>query len=324
MADLRQFEALKAVHAEGSVTAAARRLGWGQPTVDYHLKNLERLVGSPVLLRSPRGSRLTPVGMLLLERAHRILTLSERAIADAREFGELGRVRLRLGTFATAAASILPFVAASADDLGMEIDASVEEVPALVDRINRGALDAALVYTVPGYELPIRPGVEAMEVYRDPLMLALPAGHPLAARPAIDLATLLSLPGERWVFATSADDAIDRVLADAFAADGKVLDIAIRTDDFQVLLGMTAARMAIGVIPRLATTAQHPGIVLRPIDDPSFVRSILVVTPSPEEGSRRPSAAIRHLVTAVRDGFAAVRMGADIHDRSPSYRSLKE
>ncbi|WP_431246580.1 LysR family transcriptional regulator [Leifsonia xyli] len=307
MADLRQFEALRAVHAEGSVTAAARRLGWGQPTVDYHLKNLERLVGSPVLARSPRGSTLTPVGMLLLERAQQILTLSERAIGDAREFGALGRVLLRFGTFATAAASILPFVAASVGDLGIQIDATVEEVPALVDRINRGALDAALVYTVPGYELPFSPAVTALEVHRDPLMLALPAGHPLASRPAIDRAGLLSLRDERWLFATSADDAIDRVVADAFAAEGHTLDVAIRSDDFQVLLGMTAARMVVGVIPRLATTAEHPGIVLRPIDDPSFVRSILVATSSPEDARRRPSAAVRQLVAAVRDGFAALR-----------------
>lgn len=307
MADLRQFEALKAVHAEGSVTAAARRLGWGQPTVDYHLKNLERLVGSPVLERSPRGSRLTPVGMLLLDRAQQILTLSERAIADARELGQLGRVRLRLGTFATAAATILPFVAAAAGDLGIEIDAAVEEVPTLVDRVNRGALDVALVYTVPGYELPFGPDVEAVEVYRDPLMLALPVGHPLASRPAIDRAALLSLHTERWLFATSADDAIDRALADAFAAEGHAIDIGIRTDDFQVLLGMTAARMVVGIIPRLATAATHPGTVLRTIDDPSFVRSVLVATAAPEDASRRPSAAVRQLVAAVRDGFAAVR-----------------
>ena len=308
MTDLRQFEALTAVHAEGSVTAAARRLRWSQPTVDYHLKNLERLVGSPVLVRSARGSRLTPVGMLLLDRAQQILTLSERAIGDAREFGVLGRVRLRFGTFATAAASILPSVAASVGDLGIGIDATVEEVPALVDGINLGALDAALVYTVPGYELPLRPGLEATEVYRDPLLLALPTGHRLASRPTVDLAALLSLRDERWVVSTSPDDAIDRVLADAFAADGHPLDIALRTDDFQVLLGMTAARMAVGIIPGLATTASHPGILLRPIRDPAFVRTILVATSSSED-VRRPSSAVRHLVAAVRDGFAALGTG---------------
>ncbi|WP_454110603.1 LysR substrate-binding domain-containing protein [Leifsonia shinshuensis] len=259
-------------------------------------------------MRSPRGSRLTPVGMLLLERAQEILTLSERAVADAREFSQLGRVRLRFGTFATAAASILPFVAGSVGDLGIEIDATFEEVPALVDRINRGALDAALVYTVPGYDLPFRPDVVTMEVYRDPLLLALPIGHPLASRRSVDLPAVLSLRDERWVFATSAEDAMDRVVADAFAAEGHALDVAIRTDDFQVLLGMTAARMVVGFIPGLATTAAHPGIVLLPVDDPSFVRSILVATPA-DDASRRPSAATRHLVAAIRDGFAAVRAG---------------
>lgn len=308
MVDLRQFEALRAVHAEGSVTAAARRLGWGQPTVDYHLKNLERLVGSDVLVRSPRGSRLTPVGMLLLERAQEILTLSERAIGDARELTQMGRVRLRFGTFPTAAASILPFVVSRVGDLGIGIDAMLEEVPSLVDRINRGAIDAALVYTVPGYDLPFRPNVATVEVHRDPLMLALPTGHPLASRASVDVAAMLSLRDERWLFAAAADDPMDTIVIDAFAAEGHTLDVAIRTDDFQVMLGMIAARMVVGLIPSLATGVAHPGIVLRPIDDPSFVRSILLAT-SAEDVARRPSTAVRQLVAAIRDGFTALRTG---------------
>jgi DNA-binding transcriptional LysR family regulator len=305
MVDLRQFEALTAVHAEGSVTAAARRLGWGQPTVDYHLKNLERLVGSSVLVRSPRGSRLTPVGMLLLDRAREILTMSERAIGDARELTQLGRVRLRFGTFPTAAAKILPSVVARVADVGIRLDATLEEVPLLVDRINRGALDAAIVYTVPGHELPFRPQVRRVEVLRDPLMLALPVGHALAARASIDLPALLSLHDERWIFATTADDPMDIIVIDAFGAEGHALEVSIRTDDFQVMLGMVAARMAVGLIPGLAATGAHPGIVLRPIDDPSFVRSILVAT-SAEGTPGRPSTAVRQLVAAIRDGFGAV------------------
>ncbi|WP_251441668.1 LysR family transcriptional regulator [Microbacterium sp. USTB-Y] len=305
MVDLRQLEALRAVHAEGSVTAAARRLGWGQPTVDYHLKNLERLVGSPVLLRSPRGSRLTPVGMLLLDRAQEILTLSERAIRDARELTQMGRVRLRFGTFPTAAAKILPAVVSRVNDFGIEIDAVLEEVPTLVERINRGGLDAALVYTVPGYELPFRPHVAAVEVHRDPLLLALPSGHPLATPGPIDLPTMLTLWQERWLFAAAGDDPMDTIVVDAFAAEGRALEVAIRTDDFQVMLGMIAARLAVGLLPRLAVGNAHPGIVLRPIEDPAFARSVLVAT-SAEGSPRGPSTAVRQLVLAIRDGFAAL------------------
>jgi len=305
MLDLRQLEALRAVHAEGSVTAAARRLGWGQPTVDYHLKNLERLVGSPVLIRSSRGSRLTPVGSLLLERAQEILTLGERAVRDARELTSMGRVRLRFGTFPTAAAKILPSVVTRVDDLGIEVDAMLEEVPTLVDRINRGGLDAALVYTVPGYELPFRAHVATREVHRDPLLLALPVGHPLATPRPIDVPTLLTLWQERWLFAAAGNDPMDTIVIDAFAAQGHALDVAIRTDDFQVMLGMIAARLAVGLLPSLAVGGSHPGIVLRPIADPSFVRSILVAT-SAEGSMRGPSTAVRQLVLAIRDAFSAL------------------
>ncbi|UXW87325.1 LysR family transcriptional regulator [Microbacterium azadirachtae] len=309
MVDLRQLEALRAVHAEGSVTAAARRLGWGQPTVDYHLKNLERLVGAEVLVRSPRGSRLTPVGMLLLERAQEILTLSERAITDARELTQTGRTRLRFGTF-TSAAQLLPPVVLRLNGQGIEVDVVLEEVPSLVDRSNRGEVDAALVYTVPGYGLAFRSTVTAIEVHREPLLLTLPVGHPLASRTSIDVPTLLTLHEERWMFAAAGGDSMDTIVVDTFAAAGHTIEIAIRTDDFQVMLAMTGARMGIGLVPRMAAVGAHPGIVLRPIDDPAFVRSILVAVPA-AGAARRPSAAVRQLVAAVRDGFTALRAEAE-------------
>ena len=92
MIDLRQLQALRAVHSEGSVTRAARLLGWSQPTVDYHLHNLDRLIGGAVLHRSTRGSTLTPVGHLVLERGHEILSLSDRTLRDARELTQMGQV----------------------------------------------------------------------------------------------------------------------------------------------------------------------------------------------------------------------------------------
>ncbi|MBS1673975.1 MAG: LysR family transcriptional regulator [Actinobacteria bacterium] len=309
MVDLRQFEALRAVHAEGSVTAAARRLGWGQPSVDYHVKNLEVLIGAPVLERSPRGSRLTPVGMLLLERAQEILTLSARAVTDARELTETGRERLRFGTF-TSAARLLPPMVLRLNELGIEIDVVLEEVPSLVERSNHGEVDAALVYAVPGYELSFRPNVATIEVHRDPLLLALPTGHPLAARGSIDVGTLLTLHDERWMFAAAEGDSMDLIVIDALAAAGHTPEVAIRTDDFAVMLAMVGARMGIALVPRLAAVGPRPGIVLRPIDDPAFVRSILVTVPA--AGSvRRPSTAVRQLVTAIRDEFSALRAGAD-------------
>ncbi len=305
MLDLRQLEALRAVSGEGSVTGAARRLGWSQPTVDYHLKNLERLVGAPVLLRSRRGSTLTPVGVLLLDRAHEILSLGERALHDARELTHMGHVRLRFGTIPTAAAKLLPSIVGQVGGLGIELDAVLAEVPQLVERVNRHELDAAIVYSVPGHDLPFRQDIVTTEVLRDPLMLALPEGHPLGARSSLDRAALLTLSDERWLFAAAWNDPMDAIVINAFAEAGHTLEVSIRTDDFQVMLGMVAARMGVGFLPKLASGPSHPGVLLRPIDDRSFVRSLLLAAPG--EGSRRqPSTAVRQLAAAVRDAAAAL------------------
>ena len=295
MIDPRQLQALSAVASEGSVARAAVRLGWSQPTVDYHLKALDALVGAPLTSRSSRGSALTPAGALMLERGSEILALSNRALADVREFAKVGKVRLRFGSFPTAAARLLPGVAQRLRDVGIELDAVLEEVAPLVARVNQRTLDAALVYTASGYSLPFRHGVHTVQLLTDPLLLALPSHHPAAARRGFDAAALLELDDSRWVFGATPGDTLDDVVRDAFA--GRRFEIAVRTDDYSVALGMVAAGLGIGLVPQLAAANAPEGVELRPIDDPRFAREILLAA-SGDRGE--PSPAVRQLAEAVR------------------------
>lgn len=295
MIDPRQLEALSAVASEGSVARAAARLGWSQPTVDYHLKALDRLVGAPLLTRSSRGSALTAAGALMLERGTEILALSDRALADVREFAKVGRVRLRFGSFPTAAARLLPGVARRLREVGIELDAVLEEIAPLVARINQHTLDAALVYTASGYSLPFRHEVHTVPLLTDPLLLALPSEHPEAGRRRFDRASLLELGDSPWVFSATPGDTLDDVVRDAFA--GRRFEVAVRTDDYSVALGMVAAGMGIALVPRLAAVNAPEGVELRPIDDPRFAREILLASSGGRGG---PSAAVRQLAEAVR------------------------
>lgn len=295
MIDPRQLQALSAVATEGSVARAAARLGWSQPTVDYHLKALDQLVGSPLVKRSSQGSTLTATGAFMLERGTEILALSDRALADVRELANVGRVRLRFGSFPTAAGRLLPGIAHRLRDIGIELDAVLEEIAPLVARINQQTLDAALVYTASEYTLPFRKEVHTVPLLTDPLLLAIPAHHPAASPGPLDSAALLSLEDSPWVFSATPGDTLDDVVRDAFA--GRRFDVAVRTDDYAVALGMVAAGIGIALVPRLAAVNVPENVVLRPIDDTRFAREILLATPS-ERTAKSP--AVRQLTEAVR------------------------
>ncbi len=303
MLDPRQLQALSAVATEGSVARAARRLGWSQPTVDYHLKALDQLVGSPMVTRSTRGTTLTAAGNLLLERGTHILALADRALTDVREFSQIGRTRLRFGSFPTAAARLLPGITERLAEVGIELDAVLEEIAPLVASVNQRTLDAALVYTASGYELPFRAEVHTTHLLTDPLLLALPKQHPAARRRSFDVAGLLELSDSSWVFSATPGDTLDDVVRDVFADAGLPFEVAVRTDDYSVALGMVAAGLGVGLVPQLATGHVPDGVQLRPIDDPRFAREILLAASG---SGGRPSPAIRQLTEAVRRAIDAL------------------
>lgn len=303
MIDVRQLQALSAVAAEGSVARAALRLGWSQPTVDYHLRNLDRLVGADLTTRSTRGSKLTTAGALMLERGEEILSLAERALTDVRDLAQLGRIRLRFGTFPTAAARLLPGIASRVAELGIELDATLEELAPLVTRVNQRTLDAALVYAAGGYHLPFRSEVHTTHLFTDPMLLALPEGHPAAKYASFDRERLLSLSGDSWVMGSTPGDTLDDLLREEFAAGGHKVEAAIRTDDYSVVLGLVAAGMALALVPSLLGHHPPAGVVLRPIDDPRFARELILAAPA---GPGGPSAAVRQLAEVVRRSISAL------------------
>ncbi|MFD5599766.1 LysR family transcriptional regulator [Leucobacter sp. NPDC058333] len=303
MIDFRQLQALSAVASEGSVARAAKRLGWSQPTVDYHLRNLDRLVGTDLTTRSTRGSKLTTAGHLMLERGDEILSLADRALTDVRDLAQLGKIRLRFGTFPTAASRLLPGIASRVAELGIELDATLEELAPLITRVNQHTLDAALVYAAGGYRLPFRSEVHTTHLFTDPMLLALPASHPAASQTSFDRRSLLTLADDSWVMGSTPGDTLDDLVREVFESEGLQVNVAIRTDDYSVVLGLIAAGMAVALVPSLVSFNPPEGVVLRPIDDPMFARELLLAAPA---GPGGPSAAVRQLAEAVRRSISAL------------------
>src|SRR5690348_6104970 len=108
--ELRHFAALRAVAEAGTFGAAARRLGYTQSAVSQQIQTLERIVGERLVERpgGPRPVSLTEAGLLLLRHADSIVARLQAAQADlhALRTGEAGS--LRVGTFQSVGARVLP------------------------------------------------------------------------------------------------------------------------------------------------------------------------------------------------------------------------
>src|ERR671937_1803322 len=98
--DATRLRLLVALEREGSVSAAARTVGIGQPTASEHIRLLEAAAGQRLVERNGRGSRLTEAGRVLAARAAEALAALETANEELEALGGLltGTVRLRAST----------------------------------------------------------------------------------------------------------------------------------------------------------------------------------------------------------------------------------
>lgn len=108
--DFRGLAAFDAVLAEGSVAAAAAALGWSHPTVDHHLRSLERQAGTKLLDRGPRGSTPTQAGLVFAVRARQLLEGGRRAFAELDAWIADERRLIRFGIFPTLGAIVVPAI----------------------------------------------------------------------------------------------------------------------------------------------------------------------------------------------------------------------
>ncbi|MFJ6718712.1 LysR family transcriptional regulator [Streptomyces sp. NPDC091259] len=182
--ELRQLSYFVTVAEELHFGRAADRLHIVQSAVSQQVRRLERELGAALFDRSPRHVRLTGAGERLLPEARAVLAAAERARAVVRE-----RSSLRLGTSTGLGEHLdrlLGDLAVLAPDTAVQLVSA-----AFRDRLEQvadGRLDAAFVRSLE----PV-PGVQITPVGKDPLVVALPAVHPLARERDVALADLAGL-----------------------------------------------------------------------------------------------------------------------------------
>ncbi|WP_344646348.1 LysR family transcriptional regulator [Streptomyces durmitorensis] len=188
--ELRQLDYFVAVADEGGFGRAAGRLHVVQASVSQQIARLERELGLRLFDRTTRRVGLTAAGERLLPEARAALAAAARVGHVAAEIVSGGEGVLRLGTARAFAERVHPALDVLAEQVpGLRVRLVQEARERRIDALRSGELDAALVRG----DGPL-PGLAAVPVWDDPLIVALPATHPLAALPRLEPADLAGLP----------------------------------------------------------------------------------------------------------------------------------
>ncbi|WP_328472777.1 LysR family transcriptional regulator [Streptomyces sp. NBC_00448] len=181
---LQQLRGFVAVAEEQHFGRAAVRLNMTQPPLTRQIQALERILGVTLFERGGRGTRLTAAGAVFLDHCRRVLALLEAAPAATRRAadGRSGTLRLAftsIGAYAVLA-DMLKLADAHLPDAAVELTelASPDQFTALSElRVDMGLVRP-----------PIPEQYESVLVHTEDLVLAVPAGHPLAAAGPVLLA----------------------------------------------------------------------------------------------------------------------------------------
>jgi DNA-binding transcriptional LysR family regulator len=245
--ELRHLAALQALASEGTFGRAAQALGYTQSAISQQIATLERVVGMRLVERpgGPRPVTLTEAGRLLLRHTDSIMSRLQAAQADMTALAEGASGVLRIGTFQSVGAKVLPRILSRfreewpAVDVQLRESAHDEELTAWVES---GELDMTFV------QMPAEgDALEEIELLRDPYVLLVRPDSPLGVRGRVP--TLKELVGERLIGyrVCRATQAIEAQLR----TSGHEPEFVFRSDDNGIVQGMVAAGVGVAIVPRL-------------------------------------------------------------------------
>jgi DNA-binding transcriptional LysR family regulator len=299
--DIRKLQILRTLRERETVTATAEALRMTPSAVSQQLTNLSRQLGVPLLQAQGRRVRLTDAARLVLRHAEAVFEQLERADAELAAYaqGEVGEVRV--GAFSTAVpALVVPAVQAlRGTHPGVTVRVREAEAGEAYDLLAAGDVDLALSLAAQA-PTAADPRFTVLPLLADPLDLALPADHALAAAERLRLADLAAEP---WIFGGSGP--WSDITRGACEAAGFSPVQGHSAAGWTAILAMVEAGMGVALVPRMVG-ARRAGIVMRELTED------------------RP---YRHVVAAVRKGaeeapavgrvLGVLRETADTSPRSP-------
>lgn len=284
ISDVRKLRSLREVAHRGTVTRAAEALGYTPSAVSQQLSSLEAELGVAVLERRGRRVELTDAGRLLVHHATAILEALEGAETALAELRDEPVGPVRIGTLASAAATILPVAlrALRAESPRVEPEVVVRPRARSIPELRLGAIDVAIDETYEFAPGDRRDDLSREVLLREPLLLSSPASSPLDR--VVD-------GGDRDWIASPAETACGRSTRAILEQAGLDPRIRYEVEDHEATVRLVAAGLGVAIVPRLAMRHHPTDVHVATLAD--VHRTISAVT--------RPSNRTRPAVTAVVD-----------------------
>jgi DNA-binding transcriptional LysR family regulator len=276
MLNLGRLRILSEVVSRGSFSAAAEALSYTQSAVSQAVARLEAETGAALVVRDRRGVRPTAAGATLVEHAEAIFAQVEAAENELAAVLGVRGGRLRVASFPSAGATLMPVAVAIFRERHPDVALTLAEgePEEIAPRLRAGEFDLALLFEFPGTRERAGVGLRSHTLLEDPMHVALPADHPLAESPEL---TLAHLRDQEWV-QTSASSPCARHVVRSCVAAGFEPHVTFESDDYETVQGLVAAGVGVALIPRLALTRVHPGVVVRSLAPASPARKVVAAT----------------------------------------------
>jgi DNA-binding transcriptional LysR family regulator len=228
------IEVFLAAAEEGSISAAARRLGASVSAVSQQLSGLEAVLGATLLDRGARPMRLTPAGGIFRRHAQTILNAAQQARAELALQDLAALTTLRLGMIEDFEAEVTPrLLAAMADELrGCQFLLETGPSHRLLDLLDGRALDVVVAADL-GADFAAADWMEVHPLMTEPFVVVAPRG---AVAPGADPAGLLAIPMVQY----SARHHMGRQIAAHLARQNLRLGHRFELDSYHAILALVA------------------------------------------------------------------------------------
>jgi DNA-binding transcriptional LysR family regulator len=269
--DLTDLSLFRHVVEAGSITHGAERAHLALGAASTRVRNMEQVLGAPLLLRSRQGVTPTPAGRTLLQHARIMLAQAERLREDLGAYagGLSGQVRVLSNT--NALTEFLPETLSSflTEHPHVSIDLEERLSDEIVGLIAEGVGDIGIVAgTVDASGLMTYP-------FRiDRFVLVVAETHPLAGRAQISFAEVL----DHDFVGLDRASAIQRFLADKASRAGRPLRLRVQLRSFDAVCRLVERDVGVGIVPETTVrwAAQNMAIKAVDLTDPWARRELSI------------------------------------------------